>query len=99
MQIESRMRRPAVQSQQQPYQPHQQHQQHQQHLMHQQPPFNLAISYGSHYASVANTPPPLTADTQSLQSSAIPSINGDAVEGAHSVSRKGSDPPGNGSLR
>jgi hypothetical protein len=55
----------------------------------------LAIpAYASHYASVANTPPPLTADTQSLQSIAIPSINGDAVEGAQSASRKGSDPPG-----
>lgn len=59
-----------------------------------QTPFTLAIPYASHYASVANTPPPLTADTQSLQSSAIPSINGDAVEGAHNASRKGSDPPG-----
>jgi hypothetical protein len=52
------------------YQPHQQH---------QQPPLALAIPYGSHYASVSNTPPPLTADTQSLQSSDIPSVNGDAV--------------------
>lgn len=68
--------------------------------LHQQPSFALTIPYGSHYASVANTPPPLTADTQSLQSSAIPSINGDAVEGAHSASRKGSDPPGgSGMLR
>jgi hypothetical protein len=66
------------------------------------PPWSstLAVPYASHYASVANTPPPLTADTQSLQSSAIPSINGDAVEGAHSASRKGSDPPGgSGMLR
>lgn len=47
--------------------------------------------YGSHFASAANTPPPLTADTQSLQSSTIPSINGDAVEGADR-SRKSSDP-------
>jgi hypothetical protein len=59
---------------------------------HQQPAFTLAIPYGSHYASVANTPPPLTADTQSLQSSTIPSVNGDAVEGAQSFSRKESDP-------
>ena len=66
--------------------------------LHQQPAFTLAIPYASHYASVANTPPPLTADTQSLQSSAIPSINGDAVEGAQSASRKGSDPPGSSGL-
>jgi len=66
--------------------------------LHQQPPFTLAIPYASHYTSVANTPPPLTADTQSLQSSAIPSINGDTVEGAQSASRKGSDPPGGSSM-
>jgi hypothetical protein len=65
------------------------------HQQHQQQPFALAIPYGSHYASVANTPPPLTADTQSLQSSTIPSVNGDAVEGAQSLSRKGSDPSSN----
>jgi hypothetical protein len=58
---------------------------------HQQPAYTLAIPYGSHYASVANTPPPLTADTQSLQSSTIPSVNGDAVEGAQSLGRKESD--------
>lgn len=62
------------------------------HQQYQQQPFTLAIPYGSHYASVANTPPPLTADTQSLQSSTIPSVNGDAVEGAQSFSRKESDP-------
>ncbi|KAK3672845.1 mRNA binding protein puf3 [Recurvomyces mirabilis] len=38
--------------------------------------------FASTFASAANTPPPLTADTQSLQSSGLPSINGDAVEGA-----------------
>lgn len=48
------------------------------------------------YHSAAITPPPLTADThssisQSLQSSCLPSVNGDAVEGA-AASRKGSDP-------
>ena len=71
------------------YTPHQQHQQ-------QQQAFTLAIPYGSHYASVANTPPPLTADTQSLQSSTIPSINGNAVEGAQSLVRKESDPMNSG---
>ena len=51
--------------------------------------------FASSYGSAATTPPPaLTADTQSLQSSAIPSINGDAVEGALGLiagSRKGSE--------
>lgn len=47
--------------------------------------------YASNYGSVANTPPPLTADTQSLQSSGLPSINGDTVEGAQSMSRNCSD--------
>ena len=47
--------------------------------------------YGTSYHSAATTPPPLTADTQSLQSSCLPSINGDTVEGA-AASRKGSDP-------
>ncbi|KAK6403693.1 mRNA binding protein puf3, partial [Oleoguttula sp. CCFEE 5521] len=44
--------------------------------------------FGSRYGSAANTPPPLTADTQSLQSSGLPSVNGDTVEGAqaHSIS-------------
>jgi len=65
---------------------------------HQQPAFTLAIPYGSHYASVANTPPPLTADTQSLQSSTIPSVNGDAVEGAQSLGRKESDPSSNATM-
>lgn len=47
--------------------------------------------FASYHGSAATTPPPLTADTQSLQSSAIPSINGDAVEGAAAGSRKGSE--------
>lgn len=47
--------------------------------------------FASHYNSAATTPPPLTADTQSVQSSCLPSLNGDAVEGA-TASRKGSDP-------
>jgi len=51
--------------------------------------------FASRFASAANTPPPLTADSQSLQSSAIPSINGDAVEGADR-SRKGSEPSNDG---
>jgi mRNA-binding protein PUF3 len=47
--------------------------------------------FASNYNSAATTPPPpLTADTRSLQSSGVPSINGDAVEGAAS-SRKGSE--------
>lgn len=62
------------------------------HQQYQQQAFTLGIPYGSHYASVADTPPPLTADTQSLQSSTIPSVNGDAVEGAQSFNRKESDP-------
>lgn len=48
--------------------------------------------FASNYTSAATTPPPLTADTQSLQSSGIPSVNGDAVEGATTLSRKGSEP-------
>lgn len=47
--------------------------------------------FASYHGSAATTPPPLTADTQSLQSSAIPSINGDAVEGAAVGSQKGSE--------
>ncbi|KAK3709564.1 mRNA binding protein puf3 [Vermiconidia calcicola] len=47
--------------------------------------------FASHFGSAATTPPPLTADSQSLQSSAIQSINGDAVEGAAFGSRKGSE--------
>ena len=47
--------------------------------------------FASYHGSAATTPPPLTADTQSLQSSGIPSINGDAVEGAGMNSRKGSE--------
>lgn len=47
--------------------------------------------FGSGYGSVAGTPPPLTADTRSAISSGLPSLNGDAVEGA-AVGRKGSEP-------
>lgn len=53
--------------------------------------------FASGFGSAATTPPPLTADTQSLRSSTIPSVNGDAVEGAPS-SRKGSDPSSHNSL-
>lgn len=45
--------------------------------------------FPSSYTSAANTPPPLIADTP--QSSIVPSINGDAVEGAMNKSRQGSD--------
>ena len=55
--------------------------------------------FGSNIGSAATTPPPLTADTQSLQSSAIPSINGDAVEGASVGSRKGSELSNEGYFR
>jgi hypothetical protein len=48
-------------------------------------------TFATDYGSVANTPPPLTADTQSLQSSGLPSINGDTVEGAQNMVRKASD--------
>lgn len=51
--------------------------------------------FASHYGSAATTPPPLTADTQSLQSSTIPSINGDTIEGADR-NRKGSEPSNDG---
>ncbi|KAF7195423.1 Pumilio-like 4 [Pseudocercospora fuligena] len=47
--------------------------------------------FASNYNSATTTPPPLTSDTQSLQSSGLPSVNGDAIEGA-AVSRKGSEP-------
>lgn len=54
-----------------------------------------ALPFASYHGSATTTPPPLTADTQSLQSSAIQSINGDAVEGAAALvsggGRKGSD--------
>ena len=65
-------------------------------LPQRQPQHSILLSvphtpFASNYGSVANTPPPLTADTQSLQSSRIPSINGDTVEGAQSMSRNGSD--------
>lgn len=69
------------------------------------PPFNPTYQlplptppFASHYASNANTPPPLTADTQSLQSSTIPSINGDAVEGAAVSSRKDSETSDHGGI-
>jgi len=53
--------------------------------------------FASNFHSAANTPPPLTADTQSLQSSLVPSINGDTVEGAAAFgSRKGSELSGDG---
>lgn len=76
-----------------------------QHLhTHHHPPFALGMPptpFASNYGSVANTPPPLTADTQSLQSSTIPSINGDTVEGAHSMamSRNGSELGSDGTCR
>ena len=57
-------------------------------------------TFNSNIHSAATTPPPpLTADTQSLQSSAIPSINGDAVEGAAVGSRKGSELSNDGYFR
>lgn len=49
------------------------------------------LPFASNYTSTTTTPPPLTSDTQSLQSSGLPSVNGDAVEGA-AVGRKGSEP-------
>jgi mRNA-binding protein PUF3 len=58
------------------------------------PAFQLPMPtppFASNYNSAATTPPPLTADTQSLQSSNLPSVNGDAVEGA-AASRKTSEP-------
>lgn len=47
---------------------------------------------GSHYTSVTNTPALLTPDSQSLQASTVPSVNGDAVEGAQNSGRKESEP-------
>jgi hypothetical protein len=44
----------------------------------------------SQYGSAAPTPPPMIAET-SLQSSNLPGVNGDAVEGADRASRKGSE--------
>ena len=41
-----------------------------------------AVPYTSHN-SAATTPPPLTSDTRSVQTSSVASINGDAIEGAH----------------
>ncbi|KAK3638517.1 mRNA binding protein puf3 [Elasticomyces elasticus] len=63
---------------------HHQHHHNQYQLPLPTPPF------ASNFTSAANTPPPLTADTQSLMSSGLPSINGDAVEGANR-GRHGSD--------
>ena len=50
-----------------------------------------STAYGSRTISQNTTPPPppLTADTRSLQTSSVGSVNGDALEGATS-SRKGS---------
>lgn len=53
-------------------------------------PMPTLSQFVSHYTSAATTPPPLTADTQSLQSSRVPSVNGDTIEGA-SAGRKGSE--------
>ena len=44
--------------------------------------------FASNYNSAATTPPPLTADSQSLQSSRIPSINGDPPEGSVTVNNQ-----------
>lgn len=52
---------------------------------------HIPMSFGSHSVSTDTTPPPLTADMRSLQTSSLPSINGDAVGGAAN-SRKGSEP-------
>lgn len=54
-------------------------------------------THASRATSVGNTPPPLTSDTRSLQTSYPPSINSDAMEGATS-SRKGSEPSSERSL-
>ena len=51
-------------------------------------------------ASTATTPPPLIRDEPpSIQSSNLPSIDGDAVEGAAFCSRKGSQQSHNGVFR
>lgn len=55
--------------------------------------------FASNYTSAATTPPPLTADTQSLQSSGIPSVNGDTMEGATVISRKGSEPSADAAIQ
>ncbi|KAL1306450.1 hypothetical protein AAFC00_005148 [Neodothiora populina] len=47
------------------------------------------VAYQSHSISAATTPPPLTSDTRSVQTSSVASVNGDATEGAP-ASRKGS---------
>ncbi|EME48060.1 hypothetical protein DOTSEDRAFT_69859 [Dothistroma septosporum NZE10] len=54
-------------------------------------PFSMHYStpFASTYTSAANTPPPMIADTP--QSSIVPSVNGDAVEGAMNKNRQGSD--------
>ncbi|QIX01527.1 hypothetical protein AMS68_007044 [Peltaster fructicola] len=49
------------------------------------------VAFQSNYGSVSNTPA-LTADSRSMQSSGLPSVNGDAVEGA-TMSRKNSEAP------
>jgi hypothetical protein len=57
-------------------------------------PFRLPVpQLGNGIDSATTTPPPpLTADTRSLQSSAIQSVDGDTVEGATAIySRKGSN--------
>lgn len=56
-----------------------------------------AADAGTDQDSAATTPPPLTSDTRSVQTSSVASINGDAIEGAHIIapgSRKGSVPTG-----
>ena len=59
------------------------------------PPFAMHYStpFASSFTSAANTPPPLIADTP--QSSIVPSVNGDAVEGAINKSRQGSEQSNN----
>ena len=48
--------------------------------------------FGNAIDSATTTPPPLTADTRSIQSSAMQSIDGDTVEGAAAIyGRKGSN--------
>ena len=50
------------------------------------------------HTSAATTPPPLTSDTRSVQTSSVASVNGDAIEGAqvvlngHKVSVQSSEP-------
>lgn len=48
--------------------------------------------FGNAIDSATTTPPPLTADTRSIQSSALQSLDGDAVEGAAAIyNRKASN--------